>query len=497
MQTPGNDALPILLEGDARLRQGAAPIESAGVESSRSFDRCAATLSAFRKQHGFGRAISAVQIGIPLRLIAIDLGAGPFAVINPQVLWRSEETFELWDDCFSVPDKIVKVRRHRSISLEYRDERFRPRRWERLPPELSELLQHEIDHLDGVLMTNHALPGDSVRPSSERAQLIDAARATRRLSLARIREAAQVIDPVFLHSPQMLAEPLSEKLRCSLTLKVENNNPVGSFKGRGADFYLGRVTGDRPLVCASAGNFGLALAYASRKRKVPLIVFAARTASTFKVERMRALGAEVRLAGDDFDASKAIAREMAAASGALWVEDGAASEISEGAGSIAVELLDGGAAFDDLLVPLGGGALLNGIARWVKAASPATRVIGVQARGAPAMAESFHTGRSVSHARVQTIADGIAVRAPIPEALEDMRGVVDDVLLVDDASLLEAMKLLHSHAGLAVEPSGAVGIAALLEANDSFAGRSVATVITGGNLSPAQAREWLSPEVQS
>ena len=387
--------------------------------------------------------------------------------------------------------------RHCSISLEYRDERFRLHRWQRLPPHLSELLQHEIDHLDVVLMTDRALAGDSMRPSSERAELIDLGRPSRRLSLARIRAAAREIDPAFLASPQFVSETLSERLSCSLTLKVEINNPVGCFKGRGADFYLGQRVTEGPLVCASAGNFGLALAYACRQRNVPLTIFAARTASTFKVDRMRALCADVRLDGEDFDASKTAARDMAARSGALFVEDGSVPEISEGAGSIAVELLDGGRTFDDLLVPLGNGALLNGMACWVKAVSPATRVIGVQSRGAPAMAESFHAKRLVTQAHADTIADGIAVREPVPEALEDMRGVVDDVLLVDDASLLEAMKLLHRHAGLVVEPSGAAGIAALLEAPEGFAGRNVATVLTGGNLAPAQAREWILREVQA
>ncbi len=142
MIIPDAEPLPILTEGDARLRQPARPVESLGGETIREVARCFATLAAFRRRHGFGRALAAPQLGIPLRLIAVDLGAGPFAVINPQIRWRSEETFELWDDCFSVPDKIVRVRRHRSISLDCRDEQFRIRRWERLPPDLAELLQH-------------------------------------------------------------------------------------------------------------------------------------------------------------------------------------------------------------------------------------------------------------------------------------------------------------------------------------------------------------------
>jgi peptide deformylase len=493
VRIPEAEPLTILIEGDERLRQPARTIESPGMETGRDIARCFATLAAFRRRHGFGRALAAPQVGIPLRLIAIDLGAGPFAVINPQIRWRSEETFELWDDCFSVPDKIVRVRRHRSISLECRDEQFRTRRWERLPPDLSELLQHEIDHLDGILMTDRAVSADAVRPATERDRLIDAVRPTRRLSLARIREAAPRIDPVFLNSPQFVSQPLSKELGCTLTLKVEINNPVRSFKGRGADFFVGRLEEAKLLVCASAGNFGLALAYACRKRDIPLTVYAARSANRLQVERIRALGAQVRLDGEDFDAAKEIARAASAASGARMVEDGAIPEISEGAGTIGVELLAGGDAFDAVLVPLGNGALLNGIARWIKAASPATRVIGVCSRGAPAMAESFRNGpggRVISHARVDSIADGIAVRVPIREAVDDMHGVIDDVLLVDDRSLVEGIKLTHRHADLRIEPSAAAGLAALLESPEMFSEQSVATVLTGSNFTDEQTREW-------
>lgn len=481
--------LPILIEGDDRLRLKAAPVETPSQETALAVAQCFATLAAFRRQHGFGRALAAPQVGIPLRLIAIDLGAGPFAVMNPQILWRSEETFELWDDCFSVPDKLVKVRRHRSISLDYRDLEFRTRRWDRLPAELAELLQHEIDHLDGTLMTDRAVSADAVRPAAERTVLIDAGRSVRRLSLAHIREAASEIDPVFLGSPQFISEPLSEQLGCTLTLKVETANPVRSFKGRGADFFVRRLNDATPLVCASAGNFGVALAYACRGRGLPLTIFAARRANALAVERMRSLSAQVRLEGDDFDAAKETGRQWAATSGARMIEDGEVPEISEGAGSIGVELLARGDAFDAVLVPLGNGALLNGIARWVKAASPTTQVIGVCSRGAPSMAESFRNGPGgpiVSHQRLNSIADGIAVRVPIPEAVADMHGTVDDVLLVDDRSLIEGVQLVRRHAGLLIEPSAAAGLAALLESRGAFSGQRVATVLTGSNVTDAR-----------
>jgi threonine dehydratase len=206
---------------------------------------------------------------------------------------------------------------------------------------------------------------------------------------------------------------------------------------------------------------------------------------------MRSFGAEVRLEGSDFDAAKEAARGHAAETNAWMVEDGLEPEISEGAGSIGVELLRESVPLDAVLVPLGNGALLNGIARWVKAASPATRVIGVCAAGAPAMQESFLAGTPVIHDRVDTIADGIAVRVPIPEAVSDMRGIVDDVRLISDSHIIHAMKLLYRQAGLLIEPAGAAGLAALLDGGAEFRDAHVATVLCGGNLTDEQVRRWI------
>jgi peptide deformylase len=149
----------VLLLGDPRLR-----IRSSEVESydAREFTALAATLEEFRRQHGFGRAISAPQIGIAKRFIAVNLGKGTFFVVNPVVTWRSDETFTLWDDCMSFPDLLVRVQRARSLSLEYVDEQGRRKEWRELDQAAAELLQHEIDHLDGVLAVDRAMGPESL-----------------------------------------------------------------------------------------------------------------------------------------------------------------------------------------------------------------------------------------------------------------------------------------------------------------------------------------------
>ena len=152
----------VLLVGDPRLRETAAPVSQAAPEVREHTARLHATLAAFRVEHGFGRAISATQIGVALRFIALNLGEGPFTMFNPAIVWRSRETFTLWDDCMSFPFLLVRVVRDASISVEFDDETGRRRRWERLDHATSELLQHEIDHLDGVLALDRAADREAI-----------------------------------------------------------------------------------------------------------------------------------------------------------------------------------------------------------------------------------------------------------------------------------------------------------------------------------------------
>lgn len=314
-----------------------------------------------------------------------------------------------------------------------------------------------------------------------------------RLSLANIARSASVIPPEFLNSPQYNCEPLSQALGCQITLKIETANPIRSFKGRGASFCIGEMhrLGDvRPLVCASAGNWGQAVAYACRSFGRPLVVYASLHANPLKVERMKSLGAEVRQAGVDFDEAKNAAQAYACESGSLMLEDGLEASVSEGHGTIAMELLARGNAYDAVVIPLGNGGLLNGMARWFKAASPATRVIGVCAVGADSMAQSWRSNAVIQTASAQTIADGIAVRVPIAEAVQDMQGLVDEVLLVTDAQIIEAMQLALHHAGILLEPSGAAGLAAIASHPAAFARQQVAAVLCGGNIAKADIQRW-------
>ena len=293
------------------------------------------------------------------------------------------------------------------------------------------------------------------------------------LSLERIETAVGTIDAVFLNSPQFVG--LSDELGREVLVKVETMNPIGSFKGRGTSLLAQKLDPSRTWVCATAGNFGQGLAYAARARGAQVHVFAASGAPLTKVERMRALGARVEISAT----SESAAREYAAASPErLLVVDGLDPAIAEGAGTIGVEL-DAANAIDTVVVQIGDGALISGVARWLKSRPQGIRVVGVCASGAPAMAESMAAGRPLSVRGAGTIATALEIIEPVPESFARVRALVDDVLLVDDADLKDAMHVVARHLGLLVEPAGAAGIAALARHQAAIAGERVAVILTG------------------
>ncbi|MFZ1221503.1 MAG: pyridoxal-phosphate dependent enzyme, partial [Chthoniobacterales bacterium] len=301
-----------------------------------------------------------------------------------------------------------------------------------------------------------------------------------RLKIENILAAADVIDPVFLRTPQFHADSLSRLLGTKILVKVETANPIRSFKGRGAEFLASTISDKARLITASAGNFGQAMAYACVRRGIQLTIYASINANGFKLERMRTLGATVVLHGEDFDAAKMEAKRVAQATGVRMVEDGFEPETGEGAGTIGIELANGREEIDAVILPLGNGALACGVGRYLKHACPRVRVAAVQSAGAPAMLQSWKEKRVVTFDTMTTIADGIGVRIPIPECVQDMEGIIDDGVFVEDASLIEAMRLAHQHLGIVLEPSGAAGLAAILENRDRFAGQNIAVVLCGG-----------------
>ena len=305
-----------------------------------------------------------------------------------------------------------------------------------------------------------------------------------------IERAARGLDPVFARSPLLQRTALDDATGARVVMKVETLNPIRSFKGRGAVTWT-RAAGAaaRGVVCASAGNFGQGLAYAARAAAIPCHVFVGRGANPGKVDAMRRLGARVEVGGQDYDAAIETARAFAADARLRFVQDGRDPWIAAGAGTIAVELTEAGVRPDVALVPVGNSALILGIAVWLREHARGARIVGVCAAGAPAPALSWRRREPVASERVDTVADGIGIRAPFPESVAGMLELVDDMVIVSEDALRAAVRRLADVTGLLVEAAGAAGVAALLADSATYEGASVFTPLCGANLPPG-ALEW-------
>jgi len=471
-----------------------------------TIDSLHATLFHTQQTLGFGRAMAAPQAGVSLRIVVLNMMgnigmSSPITLINPNITWRSVEMQTVWDDCLSIPDKLVQIERHQSISLEFQDLQGIQHEWHRLPLDLSELLQHELEHLDGILMTHHAAT-DNVKPNDlshlQSRSCSSQNSPQRRIQLENIYSAYNTIDPAFTNSPFYPNKGLSDLFQTNLFLKDETQNPIRCFKGRGADYYLSccSLPKNAEFVCASAGNWGLAVASACQTRKLPCTVFVAETAKPSKVAKIIERGARVIARGHDFDAAKQAAKqyyqeqkESSPERNVHFVDDGKDQAVTEGAGSIGVELTrQNNRLLDAVLVPVGNGSLINGIARWIQVASPMTRVIGIVPANADSMYLSWQQRKVVNRESAHTSADGLAVREPVLEAIQDMEGLVDDMVLVEERHLEEAVAMAEQHANLVLEPSGAATIAGLLAMQeqqlpswDRLKHKNVVCIVTGAN----------------
>jgi threonine dehydratase len=295
-----------------------------------------------------------------------------------------------------------------------------------------------------------------------------------------IRAAATTIDPVFTGSPQYVHDGLSVRLGVPVVVKVETVNPIRAFKGRGTWVAVqglageGRIGPKRPVVVASAGNFGQGVAYAARALGIPSIVFTSRNANRAKIARMRAL-----------DDARGASEQFAIETGAELLIDGDDPRIAQGAASLALEVTEAveAGALPPIAVasvPVGNGALIDGVGSWLRHASATTRIVGIQAEGADAMTRSFAAGRAIDSERADTYADGIASRVAIPRAVELMFGRVDEMRTVTEAALHEAQAELTEALGITVEGAAAASWAGLLATARRDGAALV--IVTGSNV---------------
>jgi threonine dehydratase len=289
---------------------------------------------------------------------------------------------------------------------------------------------------------------------------------------------------------------LSELVGAEIWVKHENHQPVGAFKVRGGVNLVSQLSDEereRGLVTASTGNHGQSIAFAAREFGVQAIVCVPEGANPLKVGAIRAFGAEIVEAGRDFDEAREHCEQLAAEHGYRYVHSGNEPHLIAGVGTATLELLETEPGVEVVIVPIGGGSGAAGACVAGKAVKPDLEVIGVQSSAAPAAYRSWKA-RELLEDRMETSAEGLATRVAFELPQRILWEQLDDFVLVDEDELARAVLLMIEGTRNLVEPAGAAPLAAAMRLRDRLAGRKVALVLSGGNISPAQLREILARE---
>ncbi|MBI4279609.1 MAG: threonine/serine dehydratase [Armatimonadetes bacterium] len=310
-----------------------------------------------------------------------------------------------------------------------------------------------------------------------------------------ILEAYRRVRPLVDRTPLEPSPALVERCGAEILLKMEQAQRTGSFKPRGALNVLHRLRGTVPgVITASAGNHALGVAYASRHLGVPAVVVVAETASAAKVAALRRWPVELVQAGRDYDAAEAHARALSRERGWPYLTPYNDPAIIAGHGTVAVEIFQDLPETDVLLVPVGAGGLISGMAVYAKTVNPRCTVIGIQAEASPALVEARRQGRVVPVAVMPTLADGLAGNIDADSMTFTLiERYVDDVLLVSESSIARAILWLLEEHRVLIEGSGAVGVAVLLERQvRPKPGSRVVAVLTGRNVAADALKRLLA-----
>jgi threonine dehydratase len=308
------------------------------------------------------------------------------------------------------------------------------------------------------------------------------------LRAADVLAAARRMHGVVKHTRLIRSAPLSAMAGGEVLLKLENEQTTGSFKLRGAYNALATLPDearDTGVVASSAGNHGLGVAYAARALGIRATLFVPSTAPDVKRSGIAALGATVDASQPDYDAAMVAAKAHAAATGAPYINPCLGAPLLAGQGTVGLEILEERPDVATLVLPVGGGGLLGGVASLVRRVAPEVRIAGVQSVRTPAMARSMAEGRVVEVPVEPTLADGLAGQID-EEALDIGRHALDALVTVDEAAIAEAILWLSREHGLTVEGSGAVGVAALRAGLLGELRAPVAIVVSGGNIDPSR-----------
>src|SRR5262245_1358984 len=311
-------------------------------------------------------------------------------------------------------------------------------------------------------------------------------------SAKEVEQARELLGTYLRRTRLVSAESLAQRSGARVHLKIESDLPTGSFKTRGALNALLTTAAQRSVpgvVAASTGNHGAAVAYAARIAKVGATIFLPENPNPVKRARIVALGAKVIERGDmGGSATSKGAAEFASEHGHYFLDDASDPLVPAGTATIAAEIFDEIPEADVVFVPMGDTALIRGVAAEAKRRLPGVRIIGVQAEQAPAYLQSWQQGRVVIPDECDTIADGLASLRPVEANVIAIRELVDQVRLVSEQELLDAMRILLLAEHVVAEASGAAATAAFLQDPSAYADAKVVLLVTGANVSPEVLR---------
>ncbi len=300
-----------------------------------------------------------------------------------------------------------------------------------------------------------------------------------------VREAAVRLQGEVSDTPCLPSRTLSAICGCDVFIKFENLQFTASFKERGALNKMAQLTPPeraRGVLAVSAGNHAQAVAYHAQRMAIQATIVMPRFASSVKVENTRGFGAKVVLQGDTFEDARVAGLALAAERGLVVVHPFDDPAVIAGQGTVALEMLAQQPSIDTLVIAIGGGGLIAGMATVAKVIRPDIRIVGVQTERFPAAWNAVHNEQRES--RQATIADGIGVKSPGALTLPIIRALCDDVMLVSEDDIEQAILMLLEIEKTVVEGAGAVGLAAVLKDRERFAGRQVGLVLCGGNIEP-------------